>query len=112
MMILKGGIITLPFDVSLGTSTPLAYLNPWFFFLNAGWYASRPQGLVDESGLTAYERPTVFTTVTAPLHDRNLRRLSKTVESSLLFGHVRAAGPGASVHEYNCHPFQIGRCVV
>jgi predicted glutamine amidotransferase len=74
-----------------------------------GWYASNPAGLVDELGLTAYSRPTVYTTVSQPLHDRNLRRLSKNVETSLLFGHVRAAGPGAAVHEYNTHPFCMGR---
>ena len=74
-----------------------------------GWYARERCGLVDELGLDAYNRPTVYTTVAAPSHDRNLRALSKTISSSLLFGHVRAAGPGASVHQYNCHPFFYGR---
>ena len=77
--------------------------------LPAGWYGGRDQGLLDELGLTAYERPSVYTSVAAPTHDRNLRSLSKSVETGLLFGHVRAAGPGASVHEYNCHPFACGR---
>ena len=74
-----------------------------------GWYARERCGLVDEFGLDAYNRPTVYTTVAAPSHDRNLRALSKAISSSLLFGHVRAAGPGASVHQYNCHPFFKGR---
>jgi len=75
-----------------------------------GWYASQPGcGLVDETGLSSYERPAVYTTTSAPLHDRNLRSLAKMVETGLLFGHVRAAGPGASVHQYNCHPFTCGR---
>ena len=74
-----------------------------------GWYARERCGLVDELGLDAYNRPTVYTTVAAPSHDRNLRALSKAISSSLLFGHVRAAGPGASVHQYNCHPFFMGR---
>lgn len=74
-----------------------------------GWYARERCGLVDELGLDAYNRPTVYTTVAAPSHDRNLRALSKAISSSLLFGHVRAAGPGASVHQYNCHPFSMGR---
>ena len=74
-----------------------------------GWYARERCGLVDELGLDAYNRPTVYTTVAAPSHDRNLRALSKAISSSLLFGHVRAAGPGASVHQYNCHPFFKGR---
>jgi glutamine amidotransferase len=114
-----------------------------------GWYAADKCGLVDEDGLDAYDRPTVYTTVSgcvdsrhasfllfsspqsqtnqkkpgfsprpspalspqvaAPSHDRTLRALSKTISSSLLFGHVRAAGPGASVHQYNCHPFSKGR---
>ena len=64
---------------------------------------------MDKHGLSAYDRPTVYTTVAAPSHDRNLRSLSKTISTSLLFGHVRAAGPGASVHQYNCHPFRKGR---
>jgi len=51
----------------------------------------------------------VYTTTSAPSHDRNLRSLAKMVETGLLFGHVRAAGPGASVHQYNCHPFTCGR---
>ncbi|EEH56790.1 uncharacterized protein MICPUCDRAFT_57720 [Micromonas pusilla CCMP1545] len=74
-----------------------------------GWYACEKCGLVDKHGLSAYDRPTVYTTVAAPSHDRNLRSLSKTISTSLLFGHVRAAGPGASVHQYNCHPFRKGR---
>jgi glutamine amidotransferase len=74
-----------------------------------GWYACEKCGLVDKHGLSAFDRPTVYTTVAAPSHDRNLRSLSKTISTSLLFGHVRAAGPGASVHQYNCHPFRKGR---
>ena len=75
----------------------------------AGWYGAPEKGLLDEKGLTAYERPSVYTSVAAPTHDRNLRSLSKSVETSLLFGHVRAAGKGGAVHEYNCHPFSCGR---
>jgi predicted glutamine amidotransferase len=75
-----------------------------------GWYGPRPgSGLVDALGLSSYERPAVYTTTSAPSHDRNLRSLAKMVETGLLFGHVRAAGPGASVHEYNTHPFCCGR---
>jgi predicted glutamine amidotransferase len=75
-----------------------------------GWYGDTPgAGLVDALGLCSYERPAVYTTTSAPSHDRNLRSLSKMVESSLLFGHVRAAGPGAAVHLYNTHPFSCGR---
>ena len=75
-----------------------------------GWYGTRPgSGLLDATGLTGYERPAVYTTTSAPTHDRNLRSLAKMLEVSLLFGHVRAAGPGASVHQFNCHPFQAGR---
>ena len=70
-----------------------------------GWYGSNPlQGLRDLKGLCSYSRPCCYTTIAAPSHDRNLRSLSKAISTSLLFGHVRAAGPGASVHEYNCHP--------
>ena len=44
-----------------------------------GWYTCERTGLVDELGLDAYDRPTVYTTVAAPSHDRNLRALSKTI---------------------------------
>jgi len=75
-----------------------------------GWYGSCPtKGFKDAKGLCSYSRPCCYTTIAAPSHDRNLRSLSKAISTSLLFGHVRAAGPGASVHEYNCHPFYNGR---
>lgn len=65
-----------------------------------GWYSLRPgSGLVDGYGLSSYERPAIYRTTAAPSHDRNLRSLAKMIETGLLFGHVRAAGPGASVHE-------------
>ena len=65
-----------------------------------GWYSHRPgSGLVDGAGLSSYERPAVYKTTAAPSHDRNLRSLAKMIETGLLFGHVRAAGPGASVPE-------------
>ena len=65
-----------------------------------GWYSLRPgSGLVDAYGLSSYERPAIYRTTAAPSHDRNLRSLAKMIETGLLFGHVRAAGPGASVHE-------------
>jgi glutamine amidotransferase len=75
-----------------------------------GWYGPRPGGgLVDALGLSSYERPAVYTTTSAPSHDRNLRSLAKMLETGLLFGHVRAAGPGAMVHQANTHPFCCGR---
>ena len=85
--------------------------NSFVFVVNVGigWYAATRCGMVDKHGLDAYCRPAVYTTVAAPSHDRNLRSLSKSLNASLLFGHVRAAGPGASVHQYNCHPFVRGR---
>ena len=65
-----------------------------------GWYGSKPgSGLVDGAGLSSYERPAVYRTTAAPSHDRNLRSLAKMLETGLFFGPVRAAGPGASVHE-------------
>ena len=70
---------------------------------------SHAVGLEDALGLTAYSRPAVYTSTHAPNHDRNLRRISRAIESSLIFGHVRAAGHMASVHEYNCHPYSKGR---
>ena len=39
---------------------------------------------------------------------KNLFRLCDKISSPLIFGHVRAASPGSSVAEDNCHPFIAG----
>ena len=56
-------------------------------------YACDRCGLVNGNGLDAYCRPSVYTTVAAPSHDRNLRSLSKNISSSLLFEHVAQRVP-------------------
>jgi len=55
------------------------------------------------------ETPCVYTGALAPSHDRNLMRISEGVLTRLFFAHIRAAGPGAPVHEFNSHPFKAGR---
>ena len=60
-----------------------------------GWYA---HGLGNDPGL--------FVSVRPAWNDRNLRYLSKKIESSCIFAHVRAASLG-EVSEANCHPFHF-----
>ena len=52
--------------------------------------------------------PCVFRSLTPAWNNQNLQRLSAHVKSSCFFAHVRAASPGMSVCEMNCHPFQSG----
>lgn len=63
-----------------------------------GWY-----------NLEVDPEPCVFTSIAPAEHNTNLARLSKKIQSHLIFGHVRAASPGSSVNDTNCHPFQFGR---
>jgi predicted glutamine amidotransferase len=66
--------------------------------------------LYDYQDLRIDERPSVYTSSLAPAQDRNLRRLSESILTSLCFAHIRAAGAFFSpVHEFNCHPFRAGR---
>ena len=86
-----------------------------------GWYPLRlmhEQAVVvvdrstlkpDFAGLEIGDRPCVYTGAQAPSNDRNLRRISESVQTCLMFAHIRAAAPFAPVHEYNCHPFRAGR---
>ncbi len=59
-----------------------------------GWY-----GIGDEPGL--------FHSVAPAWNERNLRELSRHVETPLLFAHIRAS-TGSPVQESNCHPFRYG----
>ncbi|MGN6430343.1 MAG: class II glutamine amidotransferase [Gaiellaceae bacterium] len=54
------------------------------------------------------ETPGVFRSVEPAWNDRNLRELSRHVETPLLFAHIRAA-IGSVVQQTNCHPFRYGR---
>lgn len=63
-----------------------------------GWYAT-----------DITPTPCVFTSLTPAWSNQNLRRLSDHVKTRCFFAHVRAASPGMSVSEANCHPFQHGR---
>ncbi len=59
-----------------------------------GWY-----------GDDADSVPGVFTSIRPAWSNRNLRRLAARISSRCIFAHVRAATPGMSVSELNCHPF-------
>jgi len=63
-----------------------------------GWYAPE----IDPT-------PCVFTSIQPAWANRNLRRLAEKIRSACIFAHVRAATPGMTVTEINCHPFQYGR---
>lgn len=62
-----------------------------------GWYGEEP-GTV----------PGVFNSIRPAWSNRNLRRLAARISSHCFFAHVRAATPGMSVSELNCHPFLYG----
>ncbi len=55
------------------------------------WYGARPA-------------PGLFKDILPAWHDENLRSLSRQIESSLFFAHVRAS-TGTAVTRANCHPF-------
>lgn len=53
--------------------------------------------------------PCVYVGTTPAWNNANLMRLADHVESCIIFAHVRAATPGLSTTESNCHPFVFGR---
>lgn len=69
--------------------------------LGIGWY--------NPDMMEVDPEPCIFTSIAPAEHNVNLLRLSKKVQSHLIFGHVRAASPGSMVNDTNCHPFQFGR---
>ena len=52
--------------------------------------------------------PAVYKGVDPAWNDRNLRELSRHVQSRLIFAHIRAS-TGSPVQQSNCHPFRHGR---
>lgn len=48
-----------------------------------------------------------YTSTKTPWSDFNFKRLSKILESKIIFAHVRAIKPFSDglIHEFNCHPF-------
>lgn len=67
-----------------------------------GWYSS-------SSSSSASPSPCVFTDVGPAWNNRNLVNLASKTSSSLVFAHVRAAGPGMGICTCSCHPFEFGR---
>lgn len=55
------------------------------------------------------DEPCRFRSVHPSWSDENLRFLARKIHTPLLFAHVRAATPGSTVEEINCHPFVHGR---
>jgi predicted glutamine amidotransferase len=51
--------------------------------------------------------PCIYISTNTPWSDINIKRLSKYIDSKLIFTHIRAIKPLSIsiVHEYNCHPF-------
>jgi ergothioneine biosynthesis protein EgtC len=54
-------------------------------------------------------RPAVFRSITPAWNNENLLGLARVTVSGCILAHVRAASPGLSVTETNCHPFSHGR---
>ena len=52
--------------------------------------------------------PAVFKSIEPAWNDRNLRELSGSIRSGLVFAHIRAS-TGTPVQQTNCHPFRYGR---
>ncbi|GAA5948343.1 hypothetical protein JCM3765_001379 [Sporobolomyces pararoseus] len=78
-----------------------------------GWYSpvpatnqvySTPERRIEHPELL----PAVYKCISPPLHDYNLQSLANSIESRIVFGHIRASTTG-SVQLPNCHPFQFGR---
>lgn len=53
--------------------------------------------------------PARYRAVTPAWSDENLIELARVTSSHCIFAHVRAATPGISVTQTNCHPFTAGR---
>lgn len=60
-----------------------------------GWYVNKKQ------------YPTFYKCTKTPWSDFNFRRLSKILNSNIIFAHIRAIKPFSEglIHEFNCHPF-------
>ena len=54
------------------------------------------------------DSPAIYRSVLPAWSNRNLKSLSKQVESRLVFAHLRSS-TGGIVQETNCHPFHYGR---
>lgn len=55
------------------------------------------------------EEPALFRSLTPAWSNSNLSRIARVVRSDVILAHVRAATPGMTVSEANCHPFSHGR---
>eukprot|EP00055_Hartaetosiga_balthica_P015193 m.88183 g.88183 ORF g.88183 m.88183 type:complete len:1452 (-) comp8801_c1_seq2:61-4416(-) len=84
--------------------TDRGYLNGDGFGL--GWYP-----LETTKGGRSIQRadPCVFASTGPAWNNDNLRQLAESIESSIIFAHVRAASEGSAVIQSNLHPFQFGK---
>lgn len=53
--------------------------------------------------------PGQFRSIHPSWSNTNLKLLCKKIKTTMLFGHVRAASPGAIIDQLNCHPFIYGK---
>ena len=66
---------------------------------------------VDGFGIGLYQtklEPFLYTSIKTPWSDVNLKRISKYMDTPLLFAHIRGVKPfneSSFIHELNCHPF-------
>jgi len=75
------------------------------------WYQERRPGEVARSGdgVPEWETPGLYRSTAPAWNDLSMPRLCAKLSSKLVFGHIRAASLGTSVHTMNCHPFVHGR---
>ena len=64
------------------------------------------------SWFTPDGRAFIYKSIQPCWSDQNLREIIESLESSCIFGHVRAASPGSVVSYENCHPFKFGKLVL
>ncbi|GAA5914148.1 hypothetical protein JCM6882_004938 [Rhodosporidiobolus microsporus] len=99
-------------------------VGSWNAHLNAdgwgiGWYSREQSKYRTEDSVDPHTgkvqrvklppfMPTVLRSVMPPVHDLTLRSVAKTIESNVVFGHIRAT-VGSPVALPNCHPFAFGR---
>ncbi|GAA6005831.1 hypothetical protein JCM10207_007243 [Rhodosporidiobolus poonsookiae] len=102
-------------DEGRGSQNSFSNVDGW----GLGWYSPLPAKyrLADnrdpDTGEVTHvplpsSMPTVLKSVMPPLHDTNLLSIANSVESEVVFGHIRAAGD-SPIATMNCHPFQFGK---
>ena len=106
------------FVIYLGPKIPLADLvtRPTHSLIRQSYKAREREEPLngDGFGLAWYapemsRRPATFRDITPAWNNENLANLARVAQSGTILAHVRAASPGLSVIQTNCHPFTAGR---